>query len=97
MIMTAKTSTSDVQNISGVSVAFDPTLADAQKWFFTSTTTCWVKQTDAATAASQADGSVLVHPGMYLALFGNEGTKVTAIKATGAMDGVACIFQAKER
>lgn len=61
-----------------------------QRWYlFASTTNCWLKQSDAGTAASAASGSMFWPANTPLLISGNNGLKLSVIRDTA--DGSASL------
>lgn len=64
-------------------------LAMNRDYLFVSNTNCWLKQSDAGTAATAASGSMLWPANTPLRISGNDGLKLSVIRDTA--DGSASL------
>lgn len=72
---------SDFKTVAGTEVDFDTVMAAGEKYIFTSTTACYIRQGTAPIAASAGDGSMLVGPYVEVLIEGNEGPNLSVIQA----------------
>ena len=64
-------------------------MAPNEFYVFVSTTTCYIKQSNAATAATAASGSMLLPANVPVRISGNYGSRLTVIR--DAADGKASL------
>ncbi len=83
------TTASELAAVTAASATFTLVMAKNEFYIFVSTTACFIKQTDAATAATAASGSMLIPAGLGVRISGNNGTRLTVIRDTA--DGKASL------
>lgn len=89
LISTSYSAQSELATVSAASATFTLVMAQNMWYEFTCTTACYIKQTDAATAATAASGSQLLPANVIRLLRGSHGSRLTVIRDTA--DGKASL------
>lgn len=92
-LLSPVTGTSELVAVVTASTAFTLVMNTNEFYMFMSTTTCFIKQSNGATAATAATGSMMVPANIPVRISGNNGSRLTVIR--DAADGKASLTPAQ--